>query len=125
MYFEMALLELGNEVQSLARSQIQDQKTLINNCSQSIYLNSKSLLKNEDRMISYIENEIPRLARKGLENESKLVTHIEQVVELLDPEEVLKRGFSITLHEGKPVSDPKVLEEETIIETLFSKGKLK
>lgn len=54
--------------------------------------------------------------------------HLEMVgqrTELLDPALLLCRGYSITLHNGKAVSDPRQLKEGDVIETRLEKGNIK
>ena len=43
----------------------------------------------------------------------------------LDPALLLSRGYSITLHNGKAVSDPRQLKEGDVIETRLEKGNIK
>jgi exodeoxyribonuclease VII large subunit len=44
---------------------------------------------------------------------------------LVNPENILKRGFSITLHKNKAVKDSSELSENDEIETRFYKGSAK
>jgi exodeoxyribonuclease VII large subunit len=44
---------------------------------------------------------------------------------LLDPTLLLKRGYSITLHNGKAVRDPLELKSGDVIETRVEKGSFK
>lgn len=48
----------------------------------------------------------------------------ENSVRLLRPENVLKRGFTLTLKGGKIIKDVRSLELEDVIETQFAKGKI-
>ena len=50
---------------------------------------------------------------------------VEQRTELLDPALLLKRGYSITLHNGKAIRDPQLLSEGEEIETRVEKGTIK
>ena len=43
----------------------------------------------------------------------------------LDPTLLLSRGYSITLHNGKAISDPRQLKEGDVIETRLEKGNIK
>ncbi len=52
------------------------------------------------------------------------ITTIESKVNLLHPDNVLKRGYSITTKNGKVVSDSDELIENDIIETRLKKGKI-
>ena len=47
---------------------------------------------------------------------------IAQRIDAVDPERLLKRGYSITLHEGKSVHDPSVLKPGDEIVTKLEKG---
>ena len=46
-------------------------------------------------------------------------------VRLLNPLNVLKRGFSITLKDGKVIKDASILKNRDQIETILYKGKIK
>jgi exodeoxyribonuclease VII large subunit len=50
---------------------------------------------------------------------------IENKVSLLDPQNILNRGYSITLHNGKIVKNSKELKDGSKIETVFAKGRIK
>jgi len=49
---------------------------------------------------------------------------LEEKLQAYDPQRVLERGYSITLHEGKVVRDSKHLKENDRITTLLKRGKL-
>ena len=50
---------------------------------------------------------------------------LEERTKALDPGLLLKRGYSITLHQGKVVRDPKQLKAGDEIETRVEKGTIK
>ena len=58
-------------------------------------------------------------------NERHHLELAEQKVILYDPSLLLKRGYSITLHNGKVVRDPQQLKEGDEIETRLEKGNIK
>ena len=47
---------------------------------------------------------------------------LEEKVKTLDPALLLKRGYSITLKDGKAVRDPKALQQGDEIETRLANG---
>jgi exodeoxyribonuclease VII large subunit len=49
---------------------------------------------------------------------------IEKTVELLNPETMLKRGFSMVTKDGKIITSKKLLNKNDIIETHFADGKV-
>ena len=50
---------------------------------------------------------------------------LERRLEAMDPEILLKRGFSMTLHNGHIVKDSSQLKPGEEIETVLAKGKVK
>lgn len=49
----------------------------------------------------------------------------ENNLKLLDPKDILRRGFSITYHNGKTVKDSSLLNKGDEIMTMFYKGNIK
>ena len=66
----------------------------------------------------------PVLERKML-TESHHLQLLEQRINAQDPERLLKRGYSITLKDGKSVKDAKLLNLGDVIETKFAEGTVK
>jgi exodeoxyribonuclease VII large subunit len=54
-----------------------------------------------------------------------LLDKYKNMADYSDPENILKRGFSITYYKGKPVSDAALLHETDVIETRLKKGKVR
>ena len=65
------------------------------------------------------------LAEKRLISERHRLEMTRQKAEILDPMLPLKRGYSVTLHQGKIVRDPRTLQSGDEIETKLEKGTLK
>ena len=68
---------------------------------------------------------IPMLIERRLTNTCHQLEILEEKVKSLDPQLLLKRGYSITLHNGKAVRDPRQLRQGDEIETRLEKGTLK
>ncbi len=62
--------------------------------------------------------------RQTMKNESSRLATFETKVKLLEPRNVLKRGYSITSHNGKVVKDAGALKAGEIIQTEFYNGKI-
>ncbi len=67
------------------------------------------------------QNILPVLKRKMLTEQHRLQM-LEQRMKSQDPEQLLKRGYSITLKDGKSVIDAASLKVGDIIETRFAEG---
>jgi exodeoxyribonuclease VII large subunit len=72
--------------------------------------------------IRNIEQRLPLLQERKLTAEHHRMEILEEKVRALDPQLLLRRGYSITLLNGKAVRDPKSLQKGDEIETRLDKG---
>ena len=75
--------------------------------------------------IETFEQHIPMFIERRITTERHRLQLVEEKAKSLDPAFLLKRGYSITLHEGKAVRDPKVLNPGDEIETRLEKGTIR
>ncbi|MBR1504115.1 MAG: exodeoxyribonuclease VII large subunit [Prevotella sp.] len=75
--------------------------------------------------IDTLEQRIPMLIERRITSERHRLQLIEEKTKSLDPTLLLRRGFSITLHQGKAVKDPQTLKPGDEIETRLEKGTIK
>ena len=59
------------------------------------------------------------------ESESLKISNLASKIKLYDPANILRRGYSLTLHKGKIVNDSTRLEEGDILETVMFERKIK
>jgi exodeoxyribonuclease VII large subunit len=64
-------------------------------------------------------------ARKLIKTEEKRVAAFNNTLGILNPENVIKRGYTITYKNGKVVKSLQNLETGNVIETMFSDGLIK
>ena len=62
------------------------------------------------------------LFQQRLTTETHRLQLLEQRADALDPVRLLRRGYSITLHQGHAVKDPSLLSKGDVIETRLEKG---
>jgi exodeoxyribonuclease VII large subunit len=77
---------------------------------------------NEKRHIDAMVSSLGKDAKLLLRNQQQITDAIRLNVENMSPEKVLKRGYSITLVNGKEVKDASSLSEGDVLETRLSKG---
>lgn len=70
---------------------------------------SRRLLVDQNRLDT-IAQRLPSLLVIRKEREAHRLAMLEQRVQTLDPVNILRRGYSITLHDGKAVTNPKALK---------------
>ena len=74
--------------------------------------------------LTALEQRIPMLVERRMTNAFHQLQLIEEKVKGMDPQLLLKRGYSITLHKGRVVRDPKSLQAGDEIETRLEKGRI-
>ena len=79
----------------------------------------------QEAKIDALQQRIPMLLERRLLAERHRLQLLEEKLKALDPELLLKRGYSITLHKGKAVRDPLSLKAGDEIETRVEKGTIK
>jgi exodeoxyribonuclease VII large subunit len=57
-------------------------------------------------------------------NQQVVIDKLEQQVHLLDPQNILKRGYSITYYDGKPITDAAKVKNGNIIKTRLYRGNI-
>ncbi len=81
-------------------------------------------MQEEHRILS-LNQRIGQAIRTCLSDEQHRLQLLVQSVKLASPELLLKRGYSITLKNGKAVTDMAALQDGDELETLLAKGKVK
>ena len=79
----------------------------------------------QEAKIDALQQRIPMLLERRLLAEHHRLQLMEEKLKALDPQLLLKRGYSITLCKGKTVRDPQSLHAGDEIETRLEKGTIK
>ena len=85
----------------------------------------KQKLIRHQAQIDTIEQRLPFVLERRLISEGHRIEVLEEKAKSLDPALLLRRGYSITLHEGKVIRDPHSLRKGDNIETRLEKGTIK
>ena len=97
----------------------------VNDSQERITRYVQQKFSNLKSQISNLETILPLLASQRITNENHRLELFAEKLKALDPTLLLKRGYSITLHNGRAVRDPKTLAPGDEIETRLEKGTLK
>ncbi len=76
----------------------------------------------EKSKLGYLKEGLLKETRNFIQREQEQIRLNENAVRLLNPENVLKRGYSLTMKEGKIIKSSSQLIENDVIETRFSDG---
>jgi exodeoxyribonuclease VII large subunit len=125
MRLEKGLLEqLSGKMISGSRTILVNHKHIINLAESRLRFKPGLLIKEKD---IYLENKsewFSMRVRQLLTNQNGIVEKLEQQVLLLDPQNILRRGYSITYHDGKPLTDAKGVNPGAVITTRLYKGEI-
>ena len=94
----------------------------INEAQQRITMAISQRFSTQKARLDSLQTLIPVLAQRTLTNARHQIELIELKLQSHDPQLQLQRGFSITLHNGRAVRDPKLLKAGDEIETRVEKG---
>lgn len=111
------LLRKGSLLKDHVKSQLNRQNQRLNQAEHRVQSGSKELLRKYESYIAEIEKDIPYFIKSILEKEQNKVERLEQSVKLMDPINVLKRGYSITTLNGKTVSESNPVKSGDLILT--------
>jgi exodeoxyribonuclease VII large subunit len=91
----------------------------------SFKLSSLMCLAGSTNSIKQIETSLINHAPRYIEQQNNYIDKISNINTSLDPLNILKRGYSITLLNGKIIKDPNHIKKGETITTILHKGKLK
>ena len=99
--------------------------TRIDSAQQRITMAISQRFANQKERLSSLQSIIPVLAQRLLSNAKHRLELMELQLQGYDPQLLLRRGYSITLHNGRAVRDPQQLKAGDEIETRLEKGIIK
>jgi|TARA_Y100000031_G_C8246649_1_gene398399 exodeoxyribonuclease VII large subunit len=86
---------------------------------------SKQLILLQEKQLHEFENRLTTSVKNFTRSNNIQVSTLSDKLHLLEPKYILKRGYSITTHNGKIVTNPKSLQDNDIVETQTYKGRFK
>ena len=117
-----------NETESTIVRRVQDRMQMeqirLNRIAEAIPRLFSIVKTRQEARIEAFEQRMPLLIERRITAERHRLQLIEEKAKNLDPTLLLKRGYSITLHQGKAVRDPKTLKSGDEIETRVEKGSI-
>jgi len=82
-------------------------------------------INRSEQKLGFLSGRIRPLLRNYFKSQNSELQNFEELNEMLNPQNVLKRGFSITYYNGKPVRDSSSLSEGDIIENKLEHGRVR
>ena len=99
---------------------LQDQ---LDELSRRMIHSSRFFVREELSVVQQLSIILNHQAKRLLQAENHFVAEKSQYIHMASPENILKRGYTLTLKNGKIIKSATELSEDDIIETLFTDGK--
>jgi exodeoxyribonuclease VII large subunit len=144
---EEAVADLMNAILSIVNETMEDEKSFFDNLASVITQTVNQELVSENSQLNYAKDKIRFLTESiitkelsqlsfdssmlknksaaVLKQEENYLINAQQKSLILDPVNILKRGFSYTLYNNKPIYDANEVPLEAEIETVLYKGSIK
>jgi len=103
---------------------IQQQNFDLGRKGRMIDIKTKQILERRNQEVNYKEQRLQRAMDILLLEQHNNIRHYEEKIKLMKPENLLKKGYSLTLFEGRAVKNVKDLKSGDVLKTKLYKGEL-
>lgn len=114
--------DASQRISYAVNQRISNQKTKIATMTTLIPTLALRVVSDQRHRIELLENRLPVAIERRLTNQKHLLESLSIKLQGFDPQLLLSRGYSITLHNGRAVCDPRQLKPGDEIETRVEKG---
>lgn len=121
----MRIKHIGAQIPVLFSIVRTKQEARLESLFQRLFTASKELMKQSDFLLLSLQQRVQPAVRGRLSSEHHRLDVLEHRARLLDPTLLLKRGYSITLHNGKAIHNANDLKIGDTITTLLEIGQIK
>lgn len=109
-------------LKSITSGKISNNRTILQNSRASVIADTKTFLRGRHEKITEMTQEINKKVSLIFQHHHRQVEHLGQKTALLDPVNVLKRGYSITFSNGKSVRSVDEIDEGDPVTTRLADG---
>ncbi|SRR6056297_135795 len=118
------LFQMSQKLKNSSNQIITNQKYKIHNYASNVKTSTALTLNKEDNYLNKHSSEIINLVRKTITNHKNRINTFELSRKYLDPKEIIKRGYSITMKNGKIIKSSENVEKDDHIKTILKKGEI-
>jgi len=122
--FEFRLSELLDRLSGSVKQRVQSELSRLERFQGDILHLSRGMLQRDSEQIRQSELQLRRELRMQLERSRDYLSLLEKRIELVDPRNILKRGYSITRLKGRAISSLRNIKAGDLLETRLYKGSI-
>jgi exodeoxyribonuclease VII large subunit len=116
---------LKNDVKNTTSNALKNSELEISNYFYKTHLQTQEIFIAQKNLIILLNQKKYQYSKTFLQSVKYKFRLLESNHRLLNPDTILKRGYTITSFNGKIVKNPEILHTDDLITTLFFKGKIK
>lgn len=120
---KQTLTQITEFLSAKAKTATDIEKQKIDSSAYRLQISAKRLANDTMRTITSKQESISRAVRFSISKKLSIFDLLEQKIKSISPEEAFKRGYSLTLKDGKPISIS-TLKNGDKIETICSDGRI-
>ena len=120
--FAIPVDEALNRIVQATRTLFEREERLLNQYSQSISWNSKAVLATHENRLTALAGHLRLFSKQLFKDKTNELDNIQRLLQLADPKQLLKKGFSITRVNGRAITDETEVQEGDDMETLLFQG---
>lgn len=122
LLFENEMLRLTESIRSLGDYRLKINQLEMQRLETVAQWSSRERLRSAAQKLDIVEENLPGLAFQQLRNQQRHLEHAEAICKAFQPENILRRGYSLTLKNGKVLTSPTEVEAGDQIETRLREG---
>ncbi len=123
-YQKNRLSHYGQTVQHSSRLLLEKQRSKLDLFLYNVKANSNRLILEGPQNVVALENRIRQSVGSIVKHSQNKLQHLEEKIQIMKPENLLKKGYSLTLVNGKPIRNTEDLQEGDIMQTQLFEGKI-
>ncbi len=122
--FDERIMELRNRLVTFSEQMLKDETHRLHSLGQRLRFLPVRLRAAVENRLLVLESGLSASVWRLMQKEENRLHRIEQAVRLLDPQNVLKRGYSITRRKGKVLRDASSVRRGDVLETTLHSGSI-
>ncbi|PRD48940.1 exodeoxyribonuclease VII large subunit [Sphingobacterium haloxyli] len=123
--FAIPVDEIQNRIIQASKKLFEQEERLLTQFSQSLSWNAKTVLTTHQHNLTTSINHLQLFSRQSLKDRQTLINNIQRLMQLADPKQLLKKGFSITKINGHAITQDTSVKAGDEIETILYDGTLR
>jgi len=117
MIFESTMVIDAKKIARLTLQLLETTKLRLSHQSAQLMSSTQVVFHQQKSQLQYLQSQLVHLSKNKLGSENHLLENLSRAIHLLNPENILKRGYSLTLHKGKIVHANMDLKEGDLLIT--------